>query len=351
MKNLIYSALVAGSLFVPATVSAQKAAKTRATKTELAAQAACQRGLATINQASSEAIVGFLASDPMEGREAGYNSSFIAAEYVVSLLKEAGIEPLDGSYRHKFSAVQPAEFRRPGRRWEVVPDSVAKVQQGPYRKIDMVNVFGVIPGELSDEYVVVGAHRDHWGIDPFKVGDQIYNGADDNASGVSCVVQIARAVKASGMKPRRTMIFAFWDGEEKGLLGSTWFTSQWPHMKEVKAYLNFDMAGGLNPDNPDYLKVIYTKNNPVFAEWIKKDKDANALQFNLDLRDVDYDIGGSDQQNFGRFEIPFIWYHTDWTPYYHKVTDGVENIHWQKLLDVTKASYLNAWNLANEVDY
>ena len=82
----------------------------------------------------------------------------------------------------------------------------------------IVDVGGVIPGERSDEYVIVGAHRDHWGIDLQKVGDQIYNGADDNASGVSCALQIARAIKASGKKPLRTMLFAFWDGEEKGTL-------------------------------------------------------------------------------------------------------------------------------------
>lgn len=315
------------------------------------AAAACARGLATINRTSAEAIVGFLASDALEGREAGYNTSFIAAEYMVSQLREAGLLPLDGDYRHPFFAVQPAGTRRPQNRWEVHPDSIAKVQRGPYRQMNMVNVFGVIPGERSDEYVIVGAHRDHWGKDDWKVGDQIYNGADDNASGVSCALQIARAFQASGMKPKRTVIFAFWDGEEKGLLGSSHFTQRWPNMGKVKAYLNFDMAGGCNPDNPGYLKVIYTKHNPAFGEWIKADKTAQDFAFDLDLRDVDYDCGGSDQQNFGRFEIPYIWYHTDWTPYYHQVTDQIETINWDKLVEVAKASYLNAWRLANDEEY
>lgn len=317
-------------------------------KTKDLAVIACERGLSTINRTSAEAIVGFLASDALEGREAGYNTSFIAAEYMVSQLREAGIEPLDGNYKQSFSAYQPAETRRPGRRWEVQADSIAKIQQGPHRKMDMVNVLGVIPGERTDEFVIVGAHRDHWGKDPWKVGDQIYNGADDNASGVSCALQIARAFKASGMTPKRTVIFAFWDGEEKGLLGSTYFVQNWPRMKQVKAYLNFDMAGGCNPDNPDYVKVIYTKYNSAFAEWIKADKEQQAFTFNLDLRDVDYDCGGSDQQNFGKFQIPYIWYHTDWTPYYHQVTDQVETVNWEKLVEVAKASYLNAWRLAND---
>lgn len=345
MKRIIIAAALAlCAVATPLTTNAKSKTPARPD----AATVARQRGLATINRTSAEAIVGFLASDALEGREAGYNTSFIAAEYVVSQLREAGLEPLDGSYRHPFSAVQPAGTRRPLNRWEVQADSVAKVQKGPYRQMDMVNVFGVIPGERTDEYVIVGAHRDHWGKDPWKVGDQIYNGADDNASGVSCALQMARAFKASGMKPKRTVIFAFWDGEEKGLLGSSYFTQRWPEMGKVKAYLNFDMAGGCNPDNPDYVKVIYTKTNATFASWIKADKEREGFGFNLDLRDVDFDCGGSDQQNFGRFSIPYIWYHTDWTPYYHQVTDQPETINWDKLVEVSKASYLNAWNLANE---
>lgn len=347
MRKSLSMALLVGALLFPA-VSWGKMPKK---KVENPSVEACLRGLATINQTSAEAIVGFLASDALEGREAGYNTSFIAAEYMVSQLREAGLEPLDGAYKHPFFAVQPAGTRRPQNRWEVQADSVAKVQKGPYRQMNMVNVFGVIPGELENEYVIVGAHRDHWGKDDWKVGDQIYNGADDNASGVSCALQIARAMMASGMKPKRTVIFAFWDGEEKGLLGSTHFVETWKHMPEVKAYLNFDMAGGCNPDNPDYVKVIYTKYNDAFARWIRSDKEELAFGFNLDLRDVDYDCGGSDQQNFGRFEIPYIWYHTDWTPYYHQVTDQVETVNWTKLVEVAKASYLNAWRLANEEAY
>lgn len=351
MHKSIFSALLMGAILIPASALAKSPKQPKAQKGVVTAAEACERGLATINRTSAEAIVGFLASDALEGREAGYNTSFIAAEYVVSQLREAGLEPFEGNYKHPFAAVQPAGTRRPLNRWETHPDSIAKVQKGPYRQMNMVNVFGVIPGERADEYVIVGAHRDHWGKDEWKVGDQIYNGADDNASGVSCVLQIARAVKASGLKPKRTMIFAFWDGEEKGLLGSSYFTQRWAKMDKVKAYLNFDMAGGCNPDNPDYLKIIYTKHNAAFGEWIRGDKEKYAFTSNYDIRDVDFDLGGSDQQNFGRFEIPFIWYHTDWTPYYHQVTDHVETINWDKLVEVTKASYLNAWNLANEENY
>ena len=172
MKRIIIAAALAlCAVATPLTTNAKSKTPARPD----AATQARQRGLSTINRTSAEAIVGFLASDALEGREAGYNTSFIAAEYVVSQLREAGLEPLDGSYRHPFSAVQPAGTRRPLNRWEVQADSVAKVQQGPYRQMDMVNVFGVIPGERTDEYVIVGAHRDHWGKDPWKV---VYQGRE-----------------------------------------------------------------------------------------------------------------------------------------------------------------------------
>ena len=86
-------------------------------------------------------------------------------------------------------------------------------QKGTHRSLKMDNVLAYIPGKRSDEYVIVGAHFDHLGVDETLADDKIYNGADDNASGVSAVLQIARAFALSGEKPLRNVIFAFWDGE------------------------------------------------------------------------------------------------------------------------------------------
>ena len=95
---------------------------------------------------------------------------------------------------------------------------------------------GKIEGKNPSEIVIVGAHYDHLGIDPMLDGDQIYNGADDNASGVSAVLQIARAFLATGQQPERTVIFAFWDGEEKGLLGSKAFVQSFPEIKNERIF-------------------------------------------------------------------------------------------------------------------
>ncbi len=115
------------------------------------------------------------------------------------------------------------------------PDSIVKLKQEVHQKLSMRNVLGMIPGKNTKEYVIVGgAHFDHLGIDPALDGDQIYNGADDNASGVSAVLQIARAFLASGQQPERNVIFAFWDGEEKGLLGSKYFVQTCPFLSQIK---------------------------------------------------------------------------------------------------------------------
>ena len=214
----------------------------------LPAQTAVRKGLATsINRTSAEAIVGFLADDALQGREAGMIGSRVAARYLVSCLQEAGIAPLyDDSYYQPFEAC--AKERQQKGRWQVHPDSIAQLKQGTHRSLRMANVLGMIPGERAgrNEYVVVGAHFDHLGIDETLAGDKIYNGADDNASGVSAVMQIARAFQTSGKKPLRNVIIAFWDGEEKGLLGSKYFMQHCDFIKDIKGYLNFDMIGRNN---------------------------------------------------------------------------------------------------------
>ena len=183
----------------------------------LQAQTAVEKGLKSISRPSAEAIVGFLADDVLQGREAGMIGSRVAARYLVSCLQEAGIAPLyDDSYYQPFEAC--AKERQQKGRWQVHPDSIAQLKQGTHRSLRMANVLGMIPGERTNEYVVVGAHFDHLGIDETLAGDKIYNGADDNASGVSAVMQIARAFQASGKKPLRNVIIAFWDGEGQSLV-------------------------------------------------------------------------------------------------------------------------------------
>lgn len=314
------------------------------------AQSPIERALNTINRSSAEATINFLASDELQGREAGGHGSRVTSEYIVSLLQWMGVSPLADSYFQPFDAYRK-ERQKKGR-LEVHPDSIAKLKQEVHQKLTMRNVLGMIPGKNTKEYVIVGAHFDHLGIDPALDGDQIYNGADDNASGVSAVLQIARAFLASGQQPERNVIFAFWDGEEKGLLGSKYFVQTCPFLSQIKGYLNFDMIGRNNkPQQPKQVVYFYTAAHPVFGDWLKEDIRKYGLQLEPDYRAWENPIGGSDNGSFAKVGIPIIWYHTDGHPDYHQPSDHADRLNWDKIVEITKASFLNMWKMANEKSF
>ena len=314
------------------------------------AQSPIERALNTINRSSAEATINFLASDELQGREAGFHGSRVTSEYIVSLLQWMGVSPLADSYFQPFDAYRK-ERQKKGR-LEVHPDSIAKLKQEVHQKLTMRNVLGMIPGKNTKEYVIVGAHFDHLGIDPVLDGDQIYNGADDNASGVSAVLQIARAFLASGQQPERNVIVAFWDGEEKGLLGSKYFVQTCPFLSQIKGYLNFDMIGRNNkPQQPKQVVYFYTAAHPGFGDWLKEDIRKYGLQLEPDYRAWENPIGGSDNGSFAKVGIPIIWYHTDGHPDYHQPSDHADRLNWDKIVEITKASFLNMWKMANEREF
>ena len=227
--------IVAAAFSLPADASRPYSPKSKKVK------AAMKSAMNSISVEAARAHIGFLASDCLQGRKAGENGSRVAAAYIESMLRQYGIRPLNAEYRQPFDITLKFTWKK---------DSV---------NMKLANVIGMIPGRKSDEYVIVGAHFDHVGIGTPVDGDSIYNGADDNASGVSAVLQIARAFAESGIQPERNVIFAFWDGEELGLHGSAYFVRTCPFLDKIKGYLNFDMIGRNNkPDIPQYVVYFYS---------------------------------------------------------------------------------------------
>lgn len=338
------------ALLIVAAVAMSAAAKE--SKAEKEVRLARERGMATIDRRSAEAHIGFLASDELEGREAGCRGSQVAARYLESQLRQLGLEPWNGgdTYFQPFEAYRKERQKRG--RLQVHPDSIAQLKKEVHQRWPMRNVLARIEGKRSDEYVVIGAHYDHIGFDPMLDGDKIYNGADDNASGVQAVLQIARAFLASGVQPERTIIFAFWDGEEKGLLGSEYFMLADPVREKVVGYLNFDMIGRNNDESkPQHVVYFYTAAHPDFEKWLRADIETYGLRLQPDYRAWDRPIGGGDNGSFAKRDIPIIWYHTDGHPDYHMPSDHVDKINWDKIVEITRAAYLNLWNLANEKSY
>lgn len=309
-----------------------------------------KKGIETINRENAEAYIGFLASDALQGREAGTQWGKIAGEYIVSNLKTLGVKPLFDSYYQPFEAYSKERQKKGG--FQVHPDSISILRQDVHRKLSLNNILCRIDGKNPDEYVIVGAHYDHLGFDPMLDGDKIYNGADDNASGVSAVLQLIKAFLSTGEQPERTVIFAFWDGEEKGLLGSEYFVLTFPLIDKVKGYLNFDMIGrNADESNPGYLMYFYTESHPAFGDWLKDSVERYGLDLAPDYRAWDRPVGGSDNASFALRDIPIIWYHTAGHPDYHMPGDHTDRINWKKIVDITKASFISAWNLANEKDF
>lgn len=304
----------------------------------------------SINCETAKAHIGFLADDDLLGREAGTREGRIAGKYIEAQLRAMGITPWNGSYVHPFEACHP-ERQVKGGRWQVHPDSIRNMRRSgsAYQLLALNNILGMIEGKNPNEIVIVGAHYDHLGLDPFLEGDRIYNGADDNASGVSAVLQIARAFIATGRQPERTVIFAFWDGEEKGLLGSKAFVGAFEDISRIKGYLNFDMIGRNSDEaHPGAVTYFYTEACPAFGEWLKEDIREYGLKLEPDYRPWDKPVGGSDNSSFARHDIPIIWYHTGGHPDYHLPGDHTVKINWEKVVDITKASFLNMWRMANE---
>ena len=312
--------------------------------------AQCAAGMRQITEDAARAHVYFLADDLLEGRRAGERGSRIAKQYIISHMRQAGLKPLLGdSYEQPFEACGVQRLKRMPQ-FFVEADSIDSIKKQTHQTLHLSNVIAALPGKRSDEYVVVGAHLDHEGIYPDNDGDKIYNGADDNASGVSAVLQIMKAFAESGAQPERTVVFAFWDGEEQGLLGSRYFTQNFAGMGSVKGYLNFDMVG--SGTDSKYLMYFFTASHPKLGEWLKSDMQTYRFgTFAPDYRSWDNPVGGSDQSSFHLKGVPIVWYHTGGQPHYNQPSDEPQTINYPKLADITRASYLTAWRMANEPEY
>jgi hypothetical protein len=215
------------------------------------------------------------------------------------------------------------------------------------RRVRVRNVVAMIEGENPNEFVVVGAHMDHMGMENGKV----WNGADDNASGTVGVVMIARAVAATGVKPKKSIIFCAWTAEEKGLLGSEYFT-RFPTMgkiSDVKFYLNFDMIGrdAANDTEKNKAGVTFTSTYPKLEEWSKANADKYKIGLDVSYRGNPAPTGGSDYSAFTRNQIPIIAWMAAMHPEYHQINDHINLINWEKMQNIIKLGFLQVWDAAN----
>ncbi len=245
-----------------------------------------------------------LASDSLKGRGFGTPQGLVAAGYIAEQFRENGIEPLGKDY------FQPVEYRL----------AVVNVSGN--------NVIGVIEGsdpELKNEYILIGAHYDHLGWEEGEDADIIYYGADDNASGSSAVMEIGRVLSVNRDKLGRSVIIAAFDGEESGLIGSTWFTEHSPvPVEKIKGMISLDMVG------------MYTKHDGVDLNGIELFAGYQALldtlkdEYSLEVKKCNSKVENrTDTKPFGNLGIPALAVTTGMESPYHKPEDQADLIDYE----------------------
>jgi len=232
----------------------------------------------------------------------------------------------------------------------------AKVES---KQVGVPNVVGLIEGSdptLKAEIVGIGSHLDHEGI----VNGVVYPGADDDGSGSTALLQVAAAMQANPLKPRRSVLFMAFCGEEMGLLGSAYYAKNpiFPNEKMV-AELQMDMVGRNSDgvqngdrnrvdkasENEDTMRLVGSKR--ISTELHNTILDLNKyvnFKFKYDAEDV---YTRSDHYNFAKNGIPVAFLFDGFHPDYHQPTDTVDKINWLKLTSAAKLFYLTAMRVAN----
>lgn len=235
------------------------------------------------------------------------------------------------------------------------------------KKIKSQNVAAIIKGsEFPEEYIIITAHLDHVGMSD----GEVYNGADDDGSGTVAIMQISEAFQKAvkdGYGPRRSIIFLHMTAEEKGLLGSKYYTNYDPivPLKNTVTNLNIDMIGRIDPNREEKNRnYIYLIGSDIISQDLHDVSEEIAKKYSnlvLDYRYNDptrkvFESGRyienryyyrSDHYNFAEKNIPIIFYFSGTHEDYHKPTDTVDKIEFDLLQQRTKLIFHTAWELAN----
>lgn len=258
-----------------------------------------------------KAFVTRLASAEFQGRRGEGGER--AAEYLVGQFREMGAEPL-----FKDSFLQP------------IPAREGKGVMG--RNVGAC-VRGADPA-LRDEWVIVSAHYDHLGVR----GGVLYPGADDNASGVAMMLEVARCLIQSTEKPKRSVMFLGFDLEEAGLFGSRYFVEHSPvPLERVALFITADMIGrSLGGVCHDYVFVMGSEHAPAVRPWIEE---AAARQTKVKAGLLGSDLLWLNRSDYGPFrarQVPYLFFSTGENPCYHTPKDVPETVDYDKVTAISR---------------
>lgn len=276
------------------------------------------------------------ASDDFEGRETGEPGQKKAAAYLKQQYQQMNIpSPLGGD--DYFQEVDSGYFR------------------GDIKSTE--NVVAYIEGsEKPEQVVVISSHYDHIGIND---DGEINNGADDDGSGTVGILEIAEAFEKAvedGYRPKRTILFLHNTGEEKGLIGSKYYTDHpvFP-LENTVADLNIDMIGRIDSahaGNDHYIYLIGSDKLSSELHELSENVNSEYTQLDLDYRyndenDPNHFYYRSDHYNFAKHNVPVIFYFNGVHEDYHQPTDTPDKINYEALAKRAKLVFLTAWEIAN----
>ncbi len=295
------------------------------------------------------------------GGRGGASATQITREMADFLLVGTG-QSIDDLKKRIESTMKPASMDVPGAKMTVATTSKTALVRG-------TNVLGIIEGSdptLKGEYFVVGAHYDHNGA----WDGYVWNGADDNGSGSVGVLNIAKAIAASPVKPKRSIVFALWTGEEEGLLGSRYyaFNPAFPIAKTV-GYLNYDMisrpydaemlartARAFNVPGaeelvkkiraPWFVSVNLTEGTP-FADIAREMNQYVGLDLYFRFNALGVGGGGSDHSSFAAIKVPYVYYMAAMTSDYHQPSDSVEKVSGDLIAKISQHGYMTIYTFAD----
>lgn len=260
-----------------------------------------------------------LASDKYQGRKSGTAAAEAAAAYITSQFDALGLAP--------WSEVGLTSYRQSFSRQGVSGD----------------NVIGVIPGSGSG-YIILAAHYDHLGVD---ANSQVYNGADDNAAGVGALLETARMIRQSGLRPAKSIVFCSFSGEEEGEIGARSLGALISDygIDNMTEMINIDGIGATGGDYFGVWDEGATNTGPLIAAL----KQAGGA-LNTAVREEGTDIGSDAQPFVWQYGIPAVTVDWNWGqdestfhPYYHTVQDDAQYIDRNVLERATKVAVFGLW--------
>ena len=334
MKKILY---IASAFAFLACGSSQNASKDDDANVDQAAKYA-----ATITAKDLGKHLFTYASDEFEGRNTGEPGQKKAVAYLKNFYISQGIaSPLGGD--DYFQEVPATWINKNTRR-------------GTFK--DSENVVAFIRGtEKPDEIVVISAHLDHEGIKNGK----IYNGADDDGSGTVAILEIAEAFQMAaknGKGPKRSILFLHVTGEEKGLLGSKYYTDVDPifPLANTVCDLNIDMVGRIDARHkadPNYVYLIGSDKLSTELHNLSEAVNNKYTNINLDYKYNDENDPNrfyyrSDHYNFAKNNVPIIFYFNGTHADYHRPTDTPDKINYELLENRTRLVFHTAWEVANK---